>query len=88
MTLKGDAISKQRLTGDLKNDIRNLNNFHESSRQSEDLHDDRFVFSKAYKALEKKVQKSYVSWHWRVIHKEKLILDKYAFFCYKIDLKQ
>ena len=61
MTLKGDAIFKQRLTGDLKNDIRNLNNFHESSRQSENLHDDRFVFSKACKALEKKVQKSYVS---------------------------
>ena len=80
MTLKGDAIFKQRLTGDLKNDIRNLNKFHECSRQSENLHDDRFVFSKAYKALEEKAQKSYVSWHWRVIHKEKLILDKYAFF--------
>ena len=35
MTLKGDAIFKEKLTGDLKNDIRNLINFHESSSKSE-----------------------------------------------------
>ena len=31
MTLKGDAIFRQKLTGDLKNDIKNLITFHASS---------------------------------------------------------
>ena len=57
MTLKGD----QKLTGGLKNDIRNLINFHASIRKSENLHFDELVLSKAYKVLDKKVQKSYVS---------------------------
>ena len=34
MTLKDDAIFKQKLTGDLKNDTRNLVNFHASIRKS------------------------------------------------------
>ena len=61
MTLKGDAIFKEKLTGGLKNDIRNLVNFHASSRKSENLHFDGLVLSKAYKVLDEKVQKSYVS---------------------------
>ena len=43
MTLKGDKIFKETLTGDLKNDIRNLINFHGSSRKSENLHFDGLV---------------------------------------------
>ena len=46
---------------------RNLINFHASSRKSENLHFDGLVLSKAYKVLDEKVQKSYVSWHWRVM---------------------
>ena len=61
MTLKGDAIFKEKLTGGLKNGIRNLVNFHASSRKSENLHFDGLVLSKAYKVLDEKVQKSYVS---------------------------
>ena len=61
MTLKGDAIFKEKLTGGLKNDIRNLINFHRSSRKSENLHFDGLVLSKAYKVLDEKVQKSYIS---------------------------
>ena len=61
MTLKGDAIFKEKLTGGLKNDIRNLVNFHASSRKSKNLHFDGLVLSKAYKVLGGKVQKSYVS---------------------------
>ena len=38
-----------------------------SSWKSENLHFIRVVLSKAYKVLDEKVQKSYVSWHWRVI---------------------
>ena len=62
MTLKGYAKFKGKLTHALKNDIRNLVNFHASSRKSEHLH---FYgpFSKAYKVLDEKVQKIYVSPH-------------------------
>ena len=37
MALKGDAKFKGKLTRGLTNDIRNLVNFHVSSRQSENL---------------------------------------------------
>ena len=61
MTLKGDAKFKEKLTRDLKNHIINLINFHVSSRKSENLHFDGLLLSKAYKDLDEKVQKSYVS---------------------------
>ena len=38
MTLKSDGKFKGKLTRDLKNDIRNLVNFHASSRKRENLH--------------------------------------------------
>ena len=38
-----------------------------SSRKSENLHFDWLLLFKAYKVLDKKLQKSYVSWHWRVV---------------------
>ena len=44
MTLKGYAIFKQTLTGGLKNDIRNLGNFHASSNKSENVHSDGLFF--------------------------------------------
>ena len=34
MTLKGDAIFKENLTGALKNDVRNLINFYASGQKS------------------------------------------------------
>ena len=43
-------------TGGLKNYIRNLINFHASSRKSEILHFDDLVLSKAYKVLDEKVK--------------------------------
>ena len=61
MTLKGDAIFKEEMTGGLKKGIRNLVNFHASSRKSENLHFDGLVMSKAYRVLDEKVQKSYIS---------------------------
>ena len=61
MTLKGDAEFKGKLTRGLKNDMRNLVNFHVSSRKYENLHFDGLLLSKAYKVLDEKVQKSYVS---------------------------
>ena len=67
MKLKGDAKFKGKLTGGLKNDIRNLVNFHASSQKSENLHFDWMLLSKAYKDLDEKVKKSSASWHWRVM---------------------
>ena len=61
MTLKGDPKFKGKLTCGLKNDIRNFINFHASSRNSENLHFDRMLLSKAYKYLDEETQKSYVS---------------------------
>ena len=63
MTLKGDAIFKEKFTGGLKNGIRNLVNFHRSSRKSESLHFDRLLLSIAHKVAAEKVQKSYLSRH-------------------------
>ena len=65
MALKGYAKFKGNLTRDLKNDIRNLVNFHVSSGKSGNLHFDGLLLSKAYKGLHEEVQKSYVSRHWR-----------------------
>ena len=67
MTLKGVAKFKRKLTCGLKNDIRNLVNFYASSWKSKNWHFDWIRLSKAYKYLDEKVQKSYVSWHWRVM---------------------
>ena len=53
MTLKGDTIFKEKLTGSLKNYIRNLINFHASSHKSENLHFDELILSKAHKVLDR-----------------------------------
>ena len=56
-----NCVFKEKLSGGLRTDIRNLVNFHASSRKSENLHFDGLVLSKAYKVLVEKVQKSYAS---------------------------
>ena len=61
MTLKGDAKFIGKLTRGLKNDIRDLVNCHVSSRKSENLNFHQLLLAKAYKDLDEKVQKSYVS---------------------------
>ena len=63
MTLMGDAKLKGKLTPGLKNDIRNLVNFHASSRKSRKSQFDGLFLSKAYKDLDEKVKKSHISWH-------------------------
>ena len=59
MTLKSDAQFKGKLTRGLKNDLKNLVNFHASSRKSENLHFDGIVLSKAYKVLDEKAMSRY-----------------------------
>ena len=58
---KGDAEFKGKPPRALKNDIRNLVNFHASSPKSENLHFAYLLLSKAYKEFDEKVQKSFVS---------------------------
>ena len=60
MTPKGAAKCKGKLTCGLKNGIRNLVNFHASSRKFENFHFDGLLLSKACKDLDEKVQKSYI----------------------------
>ena len=55
MTLKGDPKFKGKLTCVMKNELRNLLNFHASSRKSGNLHFDELFLSKAYKDLDEKV---------------------------------
>ena len=52
---EGWCMFKEKLTGGLKIDIRNLVNFHGSSQKSKDLHFDGFLLSIAYKVPAKKV---------------------------------
>ena len=63
MTLKSDAKFKEKLTCGLKNNIRNLFNFHPSSRKSENWHFDWIILSKAYKDLDKKKKYRRVMFH-------------------------
>ena len=49
MTLKGDAKFKGKLTRGFKNDLRNLVNFHASSRKSGNLHFDGSFWPKHIK---------------------------------------
>ena len=65
MTLNGDAKFKGKPTCGLKNDLRNLVIWfrmkNTSTQKSGNLPFDGLLLSKAYKDLDEKVQKSYVS---------------------------
>ena len=61
MTLKGDIIFKEKLTGGLKYDTRNLINFHASSQKSRNFHYHGLFLSTAYKLSGKKVHESRLS---------------------------
>ena len=67
MALKGDTKFLKKLTYGLKNNIRNLVNIHASSWKSKNLHFDWILLPKAYKDLDEKIKKGYVSWYWRVV---------------------
>ena len=58
---KGDARFKGKLTCGSKNNLTNLVDFHASSQKSDNLHFDWILLHIAYKILDEKIQKSYVS---------------------------
>ena len=61
MTLNGNVEFTGKPTCGLKNDIRSLANFCVSRKKSENLHFDWILLSTAYKDLDAKILKSYVS---------------------------
>ena len=73
MTLKDDAKFKEKLTCGLKDKVRNLVNFHGSGWKSENLLFDWILLSKAYIDLNENIQKSYVSWHGKMMQSLKKI---------------
>ena len=60
MTLKGHAKLKRKLTRVLKNDIRNLVNYHARSQKFEDLYFDGLLLSKINKVLDEIGQKTHI----------------------------
>ena len=66
MTLKSDAKFEEQLVYCFKND-KNLVNFDLSTRNSQNFHFDWFLLCKVYNVWPKKVQRNYLSWHWRVM---------------------
>ena len=66
MTLKIDAKCEEKLTFCYKND-KNLVKFDPSPRKSPKLHFHLFLLCKALNVLLKTVQRSYLSWNWRVM---------------------
>ena len=83
MRLMSDAKFKETATHALKNDIRDLVNFHGSSWNSENLHFEGLLLSITYKVSIQKVQKSYLLWHWRVFQ----TLKKNWLFVWKNDMR-
>ena len=70
MILKSDAKFEEKLICCFKND-KNLVNFDLSTRNSQNFHFDWFLLCKVYNVWPKKVQRSYLSWHWRDVKIEK-----------------
>ena len=67
MTLKSDTKFGETSICRFKIDIRDLKNFDLSTRKSQKFHVNGFFLNKAYIVWPKKVQRSCLSWHWRVI---------------------
>ena len=71
MTLKSDAKFEEKLTCCLENDMRNLANFHQSTRKCQNWNFDKILLSKVENVWASNLQWSYVSWQWRMIQKLK-----------------
>ena len=71
MTLKGDVKFQEKLTCCLENDMRNLANFHQSTWKCQNWNFDGIRLSKVENVWGQNLQRSYVSWQWRMIQKLK-----------------
>ena len=71
MTLKSDAKFEEKLTCCLENDMRNFANFHQSTWKCQNWNFDGILLSKVENVWAQNLQRSYVSWQWRIIQKLK-----------------
>ena len=67
MTLKSNAKFEEKLTCGLENDMRNMANFHQSTRKSQNYDFAGILLSKAENVWALNLQRSYVSWQWRMM---------------------
>ena len=67
MKLKRDTKFSEELSFRFKIDIRKLINFDLSTQKSQDFHFHGLLLSKVYIVWTKKVERSYLSWHWWVM---------------------
>ena len=65
--MKYDTKTEEELTCRFKIDMRNLMNFVPSTRKSKKFCFNGFLVTKVQHVWAKKVQTSYLSWHWRVM---------------------
>ena len=89
-TLNNDAKFEEEPTWYCKNDMRTLVNLYASTRKSQNLHFDGVPIPKEYKALTKKLQRSYVSSHWTVMQnlkKNLLVVAKMIWEIWQIFMK-
>ena len=63
--------SEEKLTCFLENDLRNLANFHQSTWKCQNWNFDGILLSKVENVWAWNLQRSYVSWQWRMIQKLK-----------------
>ena len=78
-TLKRYANFEEKLTCSLKKDLRNLANFHQSTWKCQIWDFDGILLSKVEKVWLWNLQKSYVSWQWRIMQNLKrnwLVISK------------
>ena len=66
MTLKIDATFEEKLICSFKND-KNLVKFDPNNQKSQKFAISLFLLSKIFNVWPKKAQRSYLSWHWRVM---------------------
>ena len=66
MTMKNDEKFEEELTCCFKIDMRNLTDFDQSTQKSQKFALQWAPFDQVYVWV-KKVQRSYLSWHWRVM---------------------
>ena len=85
MILKSDTKFEEEPDCHCKNDMRNLVNFHLGTWESQNLHFDGLLISKVYKVSAKKLQRSYLSWHWTVMQNFKTNLLAVAKLHHKFD---
>ena len=82
MKLKRDKKFGEESICFFKFDIRNLTSFDRALESPENFHFNGLLLSKVYIVWAKKVQRSYLSWHWKVIQN----LERHRFVVLKLTL--